>query len=85
MKRIYRHHTTLIEYAKNQQLLIIMAKTTPTPYTISVPDAALEKLKAKLAAATFPDELEASQWEYGAVSNELSALDLNRKRALERY
>lgn len=38
-----------------------------SPYTISVPDEALDALRNKLAVATFPDELEApDQWPYGA-------------------
>jgi hypothetical protein len=37
------------------------------PYTISVPDAAIEKLHRKLSDADFPDELDApDQWLYGA-------------------
>ncbi|KAK3700447.1 hypothetical protein LTR37_015951 [Vermiconidia calcicola] len=35
-------------------------------YQISIPDSALETLKQKLALATFPDELNGSQWDYGA-------------------
>lgn len=39
----------------------------PEPYTISVPDAAIKKLKRKLADADYPDELETSeQWPYGS-------------------
>lgn len=38
----------------------------PSPFTISVPDAALDELKQKLAHASFPDELvDAEQWAYG--------------------
>ncbi|KAF2739933.1 alpha/beta-hydrolase [Polyplosphaeria fusca] len=41
--------------------------SAPTPYTISVPDERIEKLKRKLAVAEFPDELDAAdQWSYGA-------------------
>ncbi|KAI1848654.1 hypothetical protein JX265_011495 [Neoarthrinium moseri] len=36
------------------------------PYKISIPQAKLDRLKAKLAAADFPDELEGSGWAYGA-------------------
>ncbi|KAF1923964.1 alpha/beta-hydrolase [Didymella exigua CBS 183.55] len=40
---------------------------SPQLYTISVPDAAIEKLKRKLADADFPDELDApTQWPYGS-------------------
>lgn len=36
-------------------------------YQISVPDAAIKKLKAKLELAEFPDEVDFSNnWEYGA-------------------
>lgn len=36
-------------------------------YDISVPDAAIQKLKRKLEDADFPDELDAQeQWSYGA-------------------
>lgn len=39
----------------------------PQPYTISVPDTAIEKLKRKLADADYPDELDtADQWPYGS-------------------
>ncbi|EKG19467.1 Epoxide hydrolase-like protein [Macrophomina phaseolina MS6] len=40
---------------------------SPSPYTVNVPDEALEILRNKLAVATFPDELGAAdQWPYGA-------------------
>ena len=40
---------------------------SPSPFTISVPDAALDKLKQKLADAILPDELaDAETWAYGA-------------------
>jgi len=44
---------------------------TPTmadihPYTISVPDSSIEDLKARLALAKFPDELDGAGWDYGA-------------------
>ncbi|KAF2084427.1 alpha/beta-hydrolase [Saccharata proteae CBS 121410] len=43
------------------------ATTAPEPYSINVPDAALDQLHQKLAVATFPDELDAAdQWPYGA-------------------
>ncbi|KAH7114242.1 Alpha/Beta hydrolase protein [Dendryphion nanum] len=41
--------------------------SSPSEYTISVPDPALDKLKRKLADADFPDELDTKyQWTYGA-------------------
>ncbi|KAF2869999.1 Alpha/Beta hydrolase protein [Massariosphaeria phaeospora] len=44
-----------------------MATPPPAPYTISVPEPHLQKLKRKLADAEYPDELDArDQWQYGA-------------------
>ncbi|KAK8216245.1 Alpha/Beta hydrolase protein [Phyllosticta capitalensis] len=41
--------------------------TGPVPYTIAVPEESVNRLHAKLAIATLPDELEASdQWPYGS-------------------
>lgn len=41
--------------------------TSPQPYTISVPDAATEKLKRKLSNADNPDEPDTPmQWPYGS-------------------
>lgn len=43
-----------------------MSAALPSPYTINVSDEALDGLRNKLAAATFPDELEAPDpWPYG--------------------
>lgn len=39
---------------------------TVTPYTISIADSEIERLKQKLELATFPDELEDAGWDYGA-------------------
>lgn len=36
------------------------------PFTISIPDSALEDLRLRLSLARFPDELDAAEWEYGA-------------------
>ena len=36
------------------------------PYTLAVPDHRLQKLRAKLESAEFPDELDAAGWDYGA-------------------
>lgn len=47
----------------------------PQPYTISVPDAAIEKLKRKLADADYPDELDTSdQWRYGSPLSDVKRL-----------
>ncbi|KAF2638031.1 alpha/beta-hydrolase [Massarina eburnea CBS 473.64] len=49
--------------------------THPTPYTISVPAAALLKLQRKLADADFPDVLDAQdQWQYGAPLSDVKRL-----------
>jgi hypothetical protein len=46
-----------------------------TPYTITVPETSLQKLKRKLADADYPDELEASdQWPYGAPLSDVKRL-----------
>lgn len=37
----------------------------PEPYTIAVPQSQIDDLKTKLALATFPDELAASDWDLG--------------------
>lgn len=48
---------------------------SPEPYTISIPDAAIEKLHRKLADTDFPPELEASsQWPYGAPLSDIQRL-----------
>ena len=36
------------------------------PYTLAVPEHRLQKLRAKLESAEFPDELDAAGWDYGA-------------------
>jgi hypothetical protein len=36
-----------------------------TPFTIHVPDAALQDLKARLRNARYPQELTGSGWDYG--------------------
>lgn len=44
-------------------------------FTIHVPDEAVQKLKTKLEAATFPDELETnSPWTYGAPLGDVKRL-----------
>lgn len=45
------------------------------PFQISVPDGAIKNLKAKLALATFPDEVDFSNdWNYGAPSGDVKRL-----------
>ncbi|CAO2650433.1 Nn.00g017250.m01.CDS01 [Neocucurbitaria sp. VM-36] len=47
----------------------------PSPYTISVPDSALEKLKRKLSDADYPDELDTpNQWPYGSPLSDIKHL-----------
>lgn len=47
----------------------------PEPYTISVPNAAIEKLKRKLADADYPDELDTTeQWPYGSPLSDVRRL-----------
>ncbi|KAF1956157.1 alpha/beta-hydrolase [Byssothecium circinans] len=47
----------------------------PEPFTISVPEAALDKLKRKLADTNYPDELDADdQWQYGALLADVKRL-----------
>ena len=43
-------------------------------YTIAVPDERIDTLKAKLSQATFPDELDAAAWDYGAPLSEVQRL-----------
>lgn len=51
-----------------------MSQTTQ-PFTINVPDSAISKLKAKLATATFPDEVGFSDdWGYGAPLGDVKRL-----------
>lgn len=46
-----------------------------TPYHISVPDEAVEKLKSKLADTIFPDSLEGDDvWKYGAPLSDVKSL-----------
>lgn len=52
-----------------------MMALQPEPYTISVPDSAIEKLKRKLADADYPDELDtAEQWPYGSPLSDVKRL-----------
>ena len=38
---------------------------SPQPFLLSVPDAALEDLRARLAGARFPDQTPGAPWAYG--------------------
>jgi pimeloyl-ACP methyl ester carboxylesterase len=54
--------------------LITMA-SEPEPYTISVAESAIEKLKRKLSDADFPDELDTpDQWPYGSPLSDIKRL-----------
>ncbi|KAL8715114.1 MAG: hypothetical protein Q9220_001071 [cf. Caloplaca sp. 1 TL-2023] len=44
------------------------------PFTISVPEEQLERLSQKLSYTTFPDELEAADWAYGAPLADIKRL-----------
>ncbi|KAF2018761.1 alpha/beta-hydrolase [Aaosphaeria arxii CBS 175.79] len=47
----------------------------PTPYKINVPKSQIKHLHQKLAAADFPDELDAAdQWAYGAPLSDIKRL-----------
>lgn len=46
----------------------------PSPYTINVPASAIEGLQQKLALASFPDELDGSDWDYGVPLEEVRRL-----------
>jgi pimeloyl-ACP methyl ester carboxylesterase len=47
----------------------------PEPYTISVSDSTIEKLKRKLSDADYPDELDtADQWPYGSPLSDVKRL-----------
>jgi len=47
---------------------------TPQPYKISVPQSKIDRLKAKLALAEFPDELPNSGWDMGAPLTDVKRL-----------
>ena len=44
------------------------------PFTISISDSALEKLRQKLALAQFPDELDEAAWDYGSPLSDVNRL-----------
>jgi microsomal epoxide hydrolase len=43
-----------------------MATPAPRPFTVHVPDDALEDLRARLERARFPDEIPGGEWRYGS-------------------
>ncbi|KAG9593456.1 hypothetical protein KCV01_g10680, partial [Aureobasidium melanogenum] len=44
------------------------------PYTISVPQAKINRLQQKLAVVDLPDELDDAGWDYGASLPEVKKL-----------
>lgn len=47
----------------------------PTPFNLSVPDAAIEQLKQRLSFAKFPSQLESERiWDFGPSVSELKRL-----------
>lgn len=49
--------------------------SSPSPYTINVPDAAIQKLHRKLEDTDFPDELDVvDQWPYGSPLQDVKRL-----------
>lgn len=46
----------------------------PLPYTISVPEEKISKLKQKLAWTTWPDELNGAKWDLGAPLKDVKRL-----------
>jgi hypothetical protein len=49
-----------------------------TSFTVSVPDAELDRLRQKLALTRFPDELDDAGWQYGSPLGDV-------KRLVERW
>jgi pimeloyl-ACP methyl ester carboxylesterase len=45
-----------------------------SPYKIAVPQSKLDILKKKLDLATFPDELDGSEWDYGSPLTDIKRL-----------
>lgn len=45
-----------------------------TPYTIAVPDERIQQLNQKLQLASFPDEIDAVDWEMGVPLQEMKRL-----------
>ncbi|KAJ5931595.1 hypothetical protein N7516_006084 [Penicillium verrucosum] len=48
--------------------------TSVTPYNIAVPDEQIQQLRQKLEHTTFPDELDASEWDMGVPLLEIKRL-----------
>lgn len=46
----------------------------PEPFKISIPQAKVDELKTKLSLAKLPDELEASEWDLGALLADIARL-----------
>jgi hypothetical protein len=53
----------------------------PLPFQISVPQSKIDILNSKLSSAQFPDELQSSQWDYGAPLADIQRLT----RAYEKW
>ncbi|AXB42618.1 epoxide hydrolase family protein [Amycolatopsis albispora] len=51
-----------------------MTDTQPHPFRIDVPEAALDDLRARLAAARLPDQLPGTGWTYGVPLERLTEL-----------
>ncbi|KAL4262636.1 peptidase S33 family protein [Pleurotus pulmonarius] len=51
-----------------------MSRTSATPFKIAVSDDVLNQLKAKLDLATFPDELDDADWDYGTPLKDVKRL-----------
>lgn len=51
-----------------------MADNDIEPFTISIPDEALQDLQTRLSLARFPDEIEAAEWDYGAPLADIKRL-----------
>lgn len=56
------------------QLIAVNIMADITPYQISVPDSAIEDLKARLALAKFPDELDQAGWDLGSPLGDVKRL-----------
>ena len=48
--------------------------TSPSPYTIAVPEPALQRLHSRLEIADFPDEIDDAEWDYGAPLSDIKRL-----------
>jgi hypothetical protein len=53
---------------------IVATAMAPEPFKISIPQAKIDRLKAKLSSAELPDELEASEWDLGAPLADITRL-----------